>query len=89
MSYKNNKFQISAPRWNDKFEIPKGSYSVLDIQDYLEYIIRKQEIVTNNSPIRVFVSKYKNKTTFENNTRNYLELLMPKMMKLRGSTKIR
>ena len=28
--YKNNKFKISAPTWNDKFELPNGSYSVSD-----------------------------------------------------------
>ena len=33
-SYNNNKFKISAPTWNDKFELPDGSYSVSDIQDY-------------------------------------------------------
>ena len=37
-SYKNNKFKISAPTWNDKFELPDESYSVSDIQDYFEYI---------------------------------------------------
>ena len=37
-SYKNNKFKISAPTWNDKFELSDGSYSVSDIQDYFEYI---------------------------------------------------
>ena len=31
--YKNNKFKISAPAWNDKFELPDGSYSVSNIQD--------------------------------------------------------
>ena len=34
-SYKNNKFKISAPTWNEEFELPDGSYSVSDIQDYL------------------------------------------------------
>ena len=33
-SYNNNKFKISAPTWNDKFELSDGSYSVSDIQDY-------------------------------------------------------
>ena len=33
-SYNNNKFKISAPTWNDKFELPSGSYSVSNIQDY-------------------------------------------------------
>ena len=36
-SYNNNKFKISAPTWNGKFELPDGSYSVSDIQDYFEY----------------------------------------------------
>ena len=36
--YNNNKFKISAPTWNDEFELPDGSYSVSDIQDYFEYI---------------------------------------------------
>ena len=39
--YKNNKFKISAQTWNEKFELPDGSYSVLDIQDYFEYILKK------------------------------------------------
>ena len=37
-SYINNKFKISAPTWSEKFELPDGSYSVTDIQDYFEYI---------------------------------------------------
>ena len=37
-SCKNNKFKISAPTWNEKFDLPDGSYSVLDIQDYFEYL---------------------------------------------------
>ena len=39
-SYKNNKFKISAPTWNEKFELPDGLYSVSDIQDYFEYILK-------------------------------------------------
>ena len=35
-SYNSNKFKISAPTWNDKFELPDGSYSVSDIQDHFE-----------------------------------------------------
>ena len=40
-SYNNNKFKISAPTWNDEFELPDRSYSVSDIQDYSEYILKK------------------------------------------------
>ena len=38
--YKNNKFKISAPTWNEEFELPDGSYSVSDIQDYFKYIFK-------------------------------------------------
>ena len=40
-SYNNNKFKTSAPTRNDKFKLPDGSYSVSDIQDYFEYILKK------------------------------------------------
>ena len=40
-SYNNIKFKISAPTWNDEFELPDGSYSVSDIQDCFEYILKK------------------------------------------------
>ena len=39
-SYNNNKFINSVPLWNDKFELPDKSYSVSDIQDYLEYVLK-------------------------------------------------
>ena len=44
--YNNNKFKISAPAWNDTFNLPNGSYSVSNIQDYFEYIIKKLETIT-------------------------------------------
>ena len=39
-AYKNNKLKIYAPTWNDGFDLPDGSYSISDIQDYFEYIIK-------------------------------------------------
>ena len=41
--YNNNKFKISAPTWNETFDLPDGSYSIDDIQDYFEFIIKKHE----------------------------------------------
>ena len=41
MSYKNNKFKVSAPTWNKEFELPDGLYSISDIQDYFGYILQK------------------------------------------------
>ena len=40
-SYNSNKCKISAPIWNGRFELPDGLYSVSDIQDYFEYILKK------------------------------------------------
>ena len=40
-SYKNNKFEMTAPTWNEEFELPDGSYSKPDIQDSFEYILKK------------------------------------------------
>ena len=37
-AYKSNKFNISAHTWNEEFELPDGSYSISDVQDYFEYI---------------------------------------------------
>ena len=42
--YNNNKFKISAPTWNDTFDLPDGSYSVSDIQDYFEFIIKNMKL---------------------------------------------
>ena len=39
----NNKFKISAPTWNETFDLPDGFYSVADIQDYFEFIMKKHE----------------------------------------------
>ena len=40
-SYNNNKFKISALTWSDEFELPDGSYSISDIQDYFQYILKR------------------------------------------------
>ena len=48
---KNNKFKILAPTWNDTFDLPDGSYSISDIQDYFDFIIKKHETLTENQPI--------------------------------------
>ena len=42
--YNNKKFKISAPIWNDTFDLPDGSYSIADIQDYFEFIIKNMKL---------------------------------------------
>ena len=64
--YKSNKLKIIAPTWNDEFEfeLPDASYSVSDIQDYIEYIIKKLETLTTSLPIHVYISRINNRLVF-------------------------
>ena len=84
--YNNNKFKISAPTWNDTFDLPDGSYSISDIQNYFEYIIKKHETLTENPPVQIYLNKIKNRIVFKKKTGYKLELLTPGTMKLLGST---
>ena len=84
-SYNNNKFKISAPTQNDKFELPDGSYSVSNIQDYFEYIKKHGENI-NDPSAKIYVNKIENGITVKIKTRYSLELLTPEIMKLLEST---
>ena len=86
-SYNNNKFKISAPTWNYKFELPDGSYSVSDIQDYFEYILKKHGEDIDKPSVQIYVNKIENRVTFKIKNGYSLELLTPETMKLLGSTK--
>ena len=86
-SYKNNKFKISAPTWNDKFELSDGSYSVSNIQDYFEYIFKKHGKNMDKPSEQIYVNKIENRVTSKIKDEYSLELLTPETMKLLGSTK--
>ena len=61
-SYNNNKFELSAPRWNDKFELPNGSYSVSNSQDFFEYILKKHGENIDKPSVQIYVNlKIQNK----------------------------
>ena len=85
--YKNNKFKISAPTWNDTFDLPDGFYSIDDIQDYFEFIIKNHETLTEDLPIEIYPNKMKNRIVFKIKTSYKLELLTPETMRLLRSTK--
>ena len=85
--YSNNKFKISAAIWNDTFDLLDGSYSILDIQDYFEFIIKKHDTLTENPPVQIYVNRIKNRIVFKIKTGYKLELLTSEKMKLLGSTK--
>ena len=74
---------------NNKFELPEGSCSVSDIQDYFDYITKKHQTVTNSPAIRIHVNKIESRITFKIKTGYYLQLLTPETMKLLGSTNIK
>ena len=85
-SYINNKFKITAPTWNNEFELPDGSYSVSDIQDDFEYILEKHEDDIDEPSVQIYVNKIENRIIFKIKKGYSLELLTPKTMKLLGST---
>ena len=64
-TYSNKKFKILAPKWNDTFDLPDGSYSISGIQDYFEFIIKKYETLTENPPIQIYPNNIKNRIVFK------------------------
>ena len=75
--YNNNKFKISTSVQNDTFDLLDGSYSIDDIQDYFEFIIKKHEALTEDLPIDIYPDKTKNRIFFKIKTDYKLELLTP------------
>ena len=88
-SYNNNKFKISAPTWNDKFELPDGPNSVWNIQEFFEYILKKHGENTDKPSVQIYVNKIENWVTFKIKNGYSLELLTPETMKLLESTEIK
>ena len=79
---KNNKLKISAPTSNDEFDLPNGSYSVSNTQNYIDYDIKKHETIANTPLLDIYVNRIKNRIVFKINTGYKLELLSPAIMKL-------
>ena len=86
-TYNNNKFKISAPTWNETFDLPDGSYDISEMQDYIEYIIKKHETTGENEPILIYANTINNRIVFKIKSRYKLELLSKETMQLLGSTK--
>ena len=84
--YNNNKSKISAPTWNDTFDVPDVSYSIAALQNYFEYIIKKHETIANVSPVLIYVNEINNRIVFKIKPGYKLELLSKETMKLLGSS---
>ena len=81
-----NKFKISAPTWNELFDLPDGSNNISEIQDYIEYITKKHETTGENASILIYANTIDNRIVFIIKSRYKLELLSKETMKLLGST---
>ena len=81
-TYNNNNFKISAPTWNETFDLPDGSYNISEIQDYIAYIIKKHETIGENAPILIYANTINNRIEFKINSGYKLELLSKETMKL-------
>ena len=84
--YNNNKFRISAPTWNNTFDVPDGSYSIAALQNYFEYIIKKHETIAKVSSVLIYVNEINNRIAFKIKSGYKLELLSKETMKLLGSS---
>ena len=73
-TYNNNKFKISTPTWNDKFELPHGSYSISDIQDFFEYILKQHRKDIDKASVQIYANKIENRVSFKIKNGNSLEL---------------
>ena len=88
-SYSNNKFKISAPTLSDEFELSDGSYLILDIQDYFEYILKQYNENSDNQSIRIYLKKIENTITFKIKNGFYLQLLTPITRKYSEALKVK
>ena len=84
--YNNNKFKISAPTWNDTFDVPDGSYSIAVLQNYFEYIIKKHETIADVYPVLIYVNEINNRIVFKIKSGYKLELLSKETIRLLGSS---
>ena len=85
-AYNSNNFKIFPSTWNDKFDLPDGSYSTSDTQDYFRFIIKKNETLTENAPVQIYTNKIKNRILLKKKTGYKLEFLSSETMKLLSTT---
>ena len=84
--YNNKKFKISVSTWNEIITLDDRSYNIEQIQNYFEYVIKKQKTITNTGKptAQIYVNKIKNRIVFQVKTGYKLELLTEETMQLLG-----
>ena len=51
---------MSAPTWNDEFDLRGGSQPISEFQYYFQYIIKKHQTISHNFPLQCYVNNIKN-----------------------------
>ena len=67
--------------------MPDVPYSIADIQNYFEFLIKKHETLAGNPSVQIYPNEIKNRIVFKVKTGYELELSSSKTMKLLGSSK--
>ena len=62
--YKNNKFKLSAPTWNEKLELLDGSFSISEIQEFFEHLYKKRGEKTVDHLVKICINQIENRITF-------------------------
>ena len=70
-SYNNNKSKILAPTWNEEFTLPDRSFSISDIQNSFEYILKKHGENTDKPSLQIYVNKIQNGIIFKIQPRTF------------------
>ena len=68
---------------NDEFRLPASSYSVSDIQDYPEYIIKKHKLLATIPLTHVYINRNNKRLLFKIKDGYKLELQTFQTMKLK------
>ena len=82
-------FKMSAPMWNDKFDLPDRTDSVWDIQDYFEYILKEHGEETDNPLRKIYTTNIENIIIFKIKVGYYIKLISSESIKSFGRTKVR
>ena len=67
--------------------MPEGSYSMLDIQDYVQYILKKYDTLPTNPSFQIYINRINKRSVLKKKDGYAVELETPETMKLFGSTK--
>ena len=61
----NNNFKRSETTWDEEFELLDGSFSISNIQDHSEYIIKKHELLSDKPLVQIYVNTIQKRVTFK------------------------